>query len=94
MASSSKSRTNNLDITEFIQIYWKIAVELQQTWRNTAWCWDQFEQSSFKLRWGRHPVNGNNTKQRDSWKRCEYNKFHCRRPLRCMDEITKRCTTI
>ena len=29
----------------FIQIYWKFSVDLQRTWRNSAWCWDQFEQS-------------------------------------------------
>ena len=81
MASPSKSRAKNLEITEFIQIYWKIAVDLQRTWRNTAWCWDQFEQSPLNLNWRRQLVKGIKTKHHDSWKRCEYNNFHCRRRL-------------
>ena len=36
-----------------------------------------------------HPVKRINTKQHDSWKRRENNKFHCRRRFRGMDKKTR-----
>ena len=46
------------------------------------------------LRWRRHPVKQINTKQHDSWKRCECGKFHCRRRFRWMNKKAKVCTTM